>query len=71
MWPAWSQILFYIVKYCFKILVRGINVLCITSNIRDLYTMQGQEGQDGNGNGRVKLSCAMLPIFEQDGNVAL
>ena len=38
----------------------GINVLCIiVGNIRDIYTMQGREGQDWNGSGRGKLrvSC--------------
>ena len=49
-------------KYCLKISVLHINVLCIiVSSIRDLYMMQGQECQDGNDSGRGKrlrvLSC--------------
>ena len=58
------QILFYITKYCFKVWVHDINALCITSNIRDPYTMKGREGQDGNGSEdseRRKLSRAVSP----------
>lgn len=47
-----------IANYCFKIWVLGINVLCIIvqSDTRDLFTMQGREGQDGNSCRRGKVS---------------